>query len=132
MRDELAMRGVARSRVMFEEQGRHTRDQAVNCFRLLKGEKQPCVLLVSSPAHIRRSVWAFEKAGFTNVAAVAAFDGEYETDLRFETPELKGRAVPDVGQSLLVRYGLWANLATEAQVLREYSAMLYYKAFGWI
>lgn len=133
IRDELAMRGVARQRVIFEDKGRHTREQAVNCFKLLgAASRQPSVLIVTSPEHVRRGLLSFRKAGFTNAAGTAAMDAPIETDLRFKTDELKNRPLPDVGQSLMVRYKFWNNVQIEGRILRELSALAYYKLLGWI
>ncbi len=133
MREELVMRGVARPRIIFEDKGRHTREQAVNCFGLLHaGGRQPAVLIVTSPEHMRRCLLSFRKAGFTNVAGSATVDAVVEADLRFKTEELKNRHVPDVGQSMMIRYQFWNTVQIEGRVLRELSALAYYKLLGWI
>lgn len=133
MRDELVMRGVARSRIMFEDKGRHTHAQAVNCFSLFRAaEHQPSVVIVTSPEHLRRCLKSFLKAGFTNVSGAAVYDVPVEADLRFQTAELKGKHVPDVGQSMMMRYQFWTNLELEARCLHECVALAYYKLLGWI
>lgn len=133
MRDELAMRGVAKTRLMAEDKGRHTREQADNCLKLLHvASNQPPVLVVTSPEHMRRALRSFQKAGFTNVHGSAAFPEAVEVDLRFETPELKAKHVPDVGESLTLRYAFWDNLGLEVRCLRELVALGYYKLLGWI
>ena len=133
MRDELVMRGVAKQRLLAEDKGRHTREQADNCLKLLHlASNQPPVLLVSSPEHVRRALRSFQKAGFTNVHGAAAFPEAVEVDLRFETPELKAKHVPDVGESLTLRYRFWDNLGLEVRCLREFAALGYYKLMGWI
>lgn len=133
MRDELVLRGVAKDRILFEDQGRHTREQAVNCFkRFAASGPQPAVVVVTSPEHLRRCLLSFRKAGFTNVSGAAAFDVPVEADLRFETEELKGRHLPDVGQSLTIRYRFWTNLILEARCLHELVALAYYRMLGWI
>lgn len=133
MREELVMRGVARQRVLFEDKGRHTHEQAVNCFKLLRAaERQPAVLLVTSPEHMKRSLLSFQKAGFTNVSGSAAQAVSVEADLRFTADGAKANPVPDVGQSLMIRYQFWNNIGIEARVLREWAALAYYRAQGWI
>lgn len=133
MRAELTMRGVARPRVIFEDKGRHTREQAVNCFRLFNAtNRQPAVLIVSSTEHVRRCLLSFRKAGFTNVAGRAATAEAVEADLRFDTAELKDKPLPDVGQNLVIRYRFWTNLEIEAKCLHEFAALAYYKLLGWI
>lgn len=133
MKAELVLRGVAKTRVMAEDKGRHTREQAVNCFKLFAASnRQPAVLIVSSTEHVRRCLLSFRKAGFTNVAGRAAMAEAVETDLRFETAELKDKPVPDIGNNLLLRYRFWTNLELEAKCLHEFVALLYYKMLGWI
>ncbi len=133
MRDELVMRGVAKNRIMFEDKGRHTHEQAMNCFTLFRAaEHQPAVVVVTSPEHLRRCLMSFRKAGFTNVSGAAAYDVPVEADLRFSTTELKGKHIPDVGQSLMIRYQFWTNLELEARCLHEFAALAYYRLLGWI
>lgn len=133
MREELVMRGVARQRVIFEDKGRHTREQAMNCFKLLRaGERQPAVLLVTSPEHMKRSLLSFRKAGFANVSGSSAQSASVDAELRFKTEELKTDKLPDVGQSLMARYQFWNNIVVETKVLREWSALTYYALLGWI
>ena len=133
MREELVMRGVAKQRILFEDKGRHTHEQAVNCFKMLHAaEHQPAVLIVTSPEHVRRSLLSFRKAGFTNAAGSAADAEALEVDLRFTTDELKNKPVPDVGQSLLIRYTFWNSVLVEGKVIHEFAALAYYKLLGWI
>lgn len=133
MRDELVLRGVARPRVLFEDKGRNTREQAVNSFQLLRAaERQPAVLVVTSPEHMRRSLLSFRKAGFTRVAGAAARDANVEADLRIRNEGPARTKAPDIGRSLLLRYQFWGNLGIEGRVLHELVALSYYKLRGWI
>ena len=124
---ELVLRGVAAERITQEGHGRHTREQAVAVWKMVGGRAPPAVLVVSSPEHIRRSVLAFRKAGFTEVRGVGAQAQRLEADLRLAD----GRWF-DLARTTLVRYHIWEGLLTQVKVLREAAALAYYKVQGWI
>lgn len=132
MKKELEMRGINTDRISFEAEGTNTRAQAMNCQGLIK--MQNSVLLVSSPEHMRRAVLCFKKAGFEKVNALPAFENAIEADLSFDDDELGGNTllVPDVGQSISVRYQVWNHLKYEILIARELVAISYYKVRGWI
>ncbi len=128
---ELMFRGVDRSRIVQEGRGRHTREQAVNAWALVGGPgKDPALLVVSSPDHVRRSVLAFRRAGFARVAGAGAFGQDLQADLRL--PDEPGSTLPNPAHSILLRYRLWENLGMELDVFRELTALLYYRVRGWI
>jgi uncharacterized SAM-binding protein YcdF (DUF218 family) len=132
MKKELELRGVETKRISFENKGTNTRGQAMNCQGLIK--MQNPVLLVTSPEHMRRAVLCFKKAGFEKVNALPAFENAVEADLSFKDDELGGNTllVPDVGQSINMRYQLWNHLKYEILIARELAALSYYKVRGWI
>ena len=55
-----------------------------------------------------------------------------ETDLRFQTVELEKKHLPDIGQSMMIRYKFWNSIGVEGRVLRELFALSYYRMLGWI
>jgi len=132
MKDELVVRGVSPGRIQFENEGTNTRSQALNCKKRLNINEP--VLLVTSPEHARRSVLSFQKVGFTKVNALPAFEDAAEADFSFNDDELGGNKtfVPDVGQSMSVRYQLWNHLKYEITIARELMALTYYRLRGWI
>jgi len=132
MKKELEIRGIAGDKIQFENEGTNTRAQALNCQRLVK--MQSPVLLVTSPEHMRRSVLCFQKVGFEKVNALPAFENAVEADLSFDDDKLGGRRtlVPDVGESINMRYQLWNHLKYEILIAREMMALTYYKLRGWI
>lgn len=132
MQKELQLRGISAGRIFFENMGTNTRAQAINCSGLLE-QKSP-VLLVTSPEHMRRAVMCFQKVGFNKVDGLPAFENATEADLTFKDDELGGNKllVPDVGQSISVRYQLWNHLKYEIIFLREIAALTYYRLRGWI
>ena len=133
--DELVLRGVDASRILFEPEGTNTRSQALK-LKFFDGTmltKKP-ILLVTSPEHMRRAVLSFRKAGFEYVNALPAFENALEADLKFTDDELGGNKllVPDVGKSISFRYQFWNHLKYEILVAREMAAMVYYKMRAWI
>lgn len=132
MKKELEIRGVNSIKIGFENEGTNTRAQALNCQRFVK--MQSPILLVTSPEHMRRAVLSFQKAGFEKVSALPAFENATEADLSFDDDKLGGRktVVPDVGESINLRYQLWNHLKYEILIAREMAALSYYKLRGWI
>jgi uncharacterized SAM-binding protein YcdF (DUF218 family) len=132
MKKELEIRGISSSKIGFENEGTNTRAQALNCQRYIK--MQSPILLVTSPEHMRRAVLCFQKVGFEKVNALPAFENATEADLAFDDDKLGGNKtfVPDVGESINMRYQLWNHLKYEILIAREIVALTYYKLRGWI
>lgn len=124
---ELMVRGVEAGRIRQEGQGRHTREQAVQVWDMVGGKHPPAVLVVSSPEHVRRSVLAFRRAGFPDVAGAGTRSQALEADL-----SLSGGGLPNPAETTLVRYRVWENLIVQIRVLREGVALAYYWIKGWI
>lgn len=132
MKKELELRGLKPGRITFENKGTNTRAQALNCQGIIK--MQSPVLLVTSPEHMRRAVLCFRKAGFEKVNALPAFENATEANLAFRDDELGGNTIliPDVGQSINMRYQVWNHLKYEILFAREITALAYYRLRGWI
>lgn len=129
---ELVSRGVKNSQIYFENRGSNTRSQALECKQLIN--LKTSILLVTSPEHMRRAVLSFQKAGFTKVNALPAFENASEADFSYKDDELGGRktVIPDMGNNTQVRYQLWNHLKYEIIIAREFAALGYYKIRGWI
>jgi uncharacterized SAM-binding protein YcdF (DUF218 family) len=126
--------GVDSSRIILEAEGLNTRHQALLVRKIYEQSRisEPMVI-VSSPEHICRSVLSFEKVGFNKVSGQPASEVVLETDLRIKSKKLGGNnGVPDVGDSLSIRYKFWDYLQNEIIVLREYMAITYYWLRGWV
>ena len=118
MRDELVMRGVPAKSIRLESAAVNTHEQAVNVAKLLGPAALTSeVRIVTSGWHLRRSIECFRKTGFTNAHIEGA---------------LSVSAEADVGGGTFLRYGLWANLSSGVEFLREGLAVLAYKARGWM
>lgn len=151
MRGELILRGVAPQRILVEDSGTNTRAQAILIGELIRdqgsvirdnpirhpGSRIPYrvsrILLITSPEHLYRAVLVFRKAGFENVDGLPAFESDIESDISFTAKKLGGRRwVPDVGESITLRYQFWTQLQYEILILREWMAIAYYWVNGWI
>ena len=132
MEKELRLRAVE-SAVFFENKGTNTRAQALLIKKMLQNNINRRLVIVSSPEHIYRAVRSFQKIGFVNVGGMPAFERDLEMPLEFNSEKLGGKDyLPDVGSSNQLRYQFWNHLQYEIILLREYSAILYYKIQSWI
>jgi uncharacterized SAM-binding protein YcdF (DUF218 family) len=132
---ELVSKGIDPQRIMYEQVGTNTRQEALCVNKLNHGELiGKAILLVSSPEHMRRAILTFQKVGFTRVSALPAFESALEADLIFKDDELGGRKipVPNIGGSITARYQFWNHLKYEILIAREMAALSYYWLRGWI
>ena len=126
MANELILKGVDSLRIKFEPIGFNTWSQAVNVGKMFGEQKSKIsLLIVTSPEHVYRAVKTYEKVGFLNVSSSAAFEKPIDEDKLKSEKEMK-----DV--NLSARYNMWSYLNYELLVLREYTAIAYYKLRGWI
>jgi uncharacterized SAM-binding protein YcdF (DUF218 family) len=134
MENELVSSGIQTNRIIIECEGLNTRDQALRAYELYKnGSFNEPLVIVSSPEHIYRTVLSFEKVGFKEVSGRPAMEAMLETDLKLKNRKLGGNeTIPDVGNSISIRYKFWDYLKYEIIVAREYFAIAYYKMKGWI
>jgi uncharacterized SAM-binding protein YcdF (DUF218 family) len=86
------------------------------------------VLLITSPEHMYRSIKTFEDVGFTDIAGNATFEKPLDEDKVKGKGKARGKEVENLG----FRYNMWSYLQYEIIVLREYTAIAYYKLKGWI
>jgi len=130
---ELIIRGVDSSRIIYENEGTNTRWEALNVKRRFYPNSTPSILLVTSPAHMFRSVKSFQKVGFNPVGGMASFGKANEEDLFFNSNDLGGnKQIPEMGEQINLRYKIWARMHIQISVFREYLAISYYWLMGWI
>lgn len=136
LKDELILRGIKAERIVWEDRGRNTREQALRLRDMLYADgADPIVLLVTSPAHLKRSMLTFRKAGFTQIFAVTEFGVSIKTDLEYDDQDLGSNPIvpmPDIGSNVILRYHFWNNLGLEARLVHEWAALVYYRLMGWI
>jgi uncharacterized SAM-binding protein YcdF (DUF218 family) len=126
MAKELILKGVDSARIKYEPLGYNTHSQAVNIGKMNDVDKKSMsVLIVTTPEHMYRTVRTFQKAGFANVGGIPAFEKPVDEKKLENEKEMK-----DVNLSF--RYNMWSYLNYELLVLREYTAIVYYKLRGWI
>lgn len=153
MRDELIHRGIAEERILVEDSGTNTRAQALRVREMILdagcripdtgfgmkdtipriAHRASRILLITSPEHLYRAVLTFRNVGFDEVDGLPTFGSDIECDLSFSSKKLGGRKwVPDVGESITLRYQFWTQLQYEILILREWMAIGYYWLMGWI
>ena len=132
MKQELVIRGVEPDRVRMEAVGNNTHNEVLEIKKMIP-DSTSCLLIVTSPEHLYRSVKCFQKEGFLNIGGHAAFERTLEIDLLMGN-ELKGidEAIPEIGDNIQIRYRFWNHLQFEVIVFREYVAIAYYWLKGWI
>jgi uncharacterized SAM-binding protein YcdF (DUF218 family) len=129
MAHELMIRGVDSSRIQYEPEGFNTRSQALNVAEMFKESREKMtVVLITSPEHMYRSVLCFQKAGFKTVGGVPAFEKPLEEKKIKDKLKSSDRRVKNLG----LRYNVWSYLQYELLVMKEYTAIAYYKLKGWI
>jgi uncharacterized SAM-binding protein YcdF (DUF218 family) len=126
---ELIVHGVDSLRISYEPLGFNTHSQALNIADnwsafLNKGG----VLIVTSPEHMYRAVRTFRKAGFARVGGLPTFEKPPDAE---KIKDKEKSSDPRV-KSLALRYNMWSYLNYELIVMREYTAILYYRAKSWI
>ncbi len=160
MKKELILHGISKERIFLEDSGTNTRAQALRVLKIIsnieqrisnierknvkpdsiqyskfniRNSKFTSILIVTSPEHMLRAVLTFKKAGFMKVDGLPAFEQAIAADITFNARKLGGQIfIPDVGNSIMLRYQFWTQLQYEILILREYTALAYYKVSGWI
>lgn len=131
---EMILRGIEKSKILYETEGKNTRGQALMLATgILKNELNNPITIVTAPEHMTRAVKSFRKCGFTQVSGLPIFENALESDLTYDDKNLKGnKMAPSIGNNMQLRYQFWSHLKLEVIVLREYFALSYYKLRGWI
>lgn len=125
MAHELIIRGIDSLRIFYEPQGYNTRSQVVNIGKMFNHKNDIPILIVTTPEHMYRSVKAFRKVGFYNVGGLPAFEKPVDEIKLYDVDQKES-------QNIALRYNMWSYLYYEILVLREYTAIFYYKLKGWI
>lgn len=133
MTREVVWRGIDAERIDVLMGGRNTREQALQV-----AQSDPLLLelttaLVTAPENMYRSLEAFRRVGATRIDGAPAFDHALTDDLRYIHGQIGGKAyVPDVSDSMDLRYNFWNRIKLEITCLREYVAIVYYRLNGWM
>jgi len=133
---ELAMRGVEWSRMVREPKGRNTREQAKEVYQIIfsRGSvDQTIVGVVTSPEHMRRTWFAFKRAGFQHLIALPSWPEAISADLSYIESDLDAPTLGGlVGGNAMIKYRFWDNLGILIKCARETAAMMYYRLMGWV
>lgn len=115
LKEALLELGVPDSAILPEAESRNTHEEAVYVKKLMEEKGIPRnIILVTSAAHMRRSVPIFTKAGFRVIPAPADFLAE------------------DSGLSWYYFLPSVEVLMLSTQAIREWIGIAAYKAFGWM
>lgn len=123
--------GVDSSRFMFETKGTNTHSQACEIRLLIENYEQKSLLIVSSPEHIHRCILTFKKCGFQYVGGLPTFEASFSNDLLLTEKERR-KKIKEIGRSVSMRYNMWNYLHLQIAILREFTALGYYKVKGYI
>jgi uncharacterized SAM-binding protein YcdF (DUF218 family) len=114
--------GLPPEAVRLEPKSRNTYEHPIRLLSLDLGNPRPlkstALLLVTSPYSARRARLVFQKAGFTAIRVVTSY-GELDSDSHFESSG-------GLGLRMMTRFSMVLVAA------REWAALVYYKAHGWI
>jgi uncharacterized SAM-binding protein YcdF (DUF218 family) len=116
--------GVPRQVMWLETTSRNTHENAVNSRAILEAKGIQRIILVTSAAHMPRSIALFRKQGFDVIPAPSDFSA---TQAEFDRLKTGG-----VGTWLLSMLPSAGNLSLVSGLLKEYIGMLVYKLYGWI
>ncbi|MBS4062818.1 MAG: YdcF family protein [Bacteroidetes bacterium] len=130
MINELLRWGIDSERILSEKKGTNTFTQAVNIKQIAERNSSK-ILIITSPEHMYRSILTFRKAGFETVSGVATFENPFDEELLIEEP-VKGKRNSEPERNLNLRYNMWSYLQYEIIVMREFTAITYYKIMGYI
>lgn len=129
----LILLGTDSTRIRLENQGRNTRQQALNIIKKWPFLATKPILLITSPEHMYRSINTFKKAGFKLIGGEPCFEFSLESDLNYNDNQLGGRKLLlSVGNKKNLRYQFWNHLKYEILVVREKVAYFYYFLRGWV
>lgn len=127
---ELLKRGIAAERILAETKGTNTFTQAEGIMKIIN-DPNVSLVIVSSPEHIYRCIKTFKKQGFLNVNGLPTFE-QSTNDGVFYSEKEKKTGKREMERNLMLRYNMWSYLQYEIILLREYTALGYYKLRGYI
>lgn len=128
---QMTLMGVDSNRFIFESKGTNTYTQVMEIREMLSDKENNRLLIVSSPEHIRRCMLTFRKSGFEHVGGLPTFEAAFSIDLLL-TEEEKEKSIQPIDRRVAVRYNMWNYLNLQIAILREFTALGYYKLKGYI
>ena len=134
IKQELIGRGIDSSRIFLETEGKNSREEALKVIKISPRIIHEKCVIVTSPEHMRRSILCFRKAGYKYLGGEPTFNANGPSDLIYSDKHLGGRntiPLPDVGESIQLRYQFWNHLRYQILCYRELVALVWYKLHGW-
>lgn len=124
MAELLDFLGVPLDAITLENESLNTYENALNTRKILERKGIERIILVTSAAHMPRSVGLFEKQGFEVIPAPTDFT---VTEQGWENLKRGGLAT-----QLLALLPSAGNLALTTQMLKEYLGIIIYQFNGWL
>lgn len=131
---ELYQQGIDSTRILFAIEGTNTRGQAIDIKEnWIPNPEKHAVLLITSPIHTYRSYKVFKALNFKKIKTFATFENDISISLTYDSDSIGGKKhLPNIGNNTQIRYQFWNHLKYEIALLREYTAIIYYKIQGWL
>ncbi len=115
---------VPRDAIWLEPTSRNTYENAANSWEILQPKGIRRIILVTSAAHMPRSVALFERQGFEVIPA--------PTDFRVTQPTWEGMKSASLPVQLLNLFPSADNLVQTTAALKEYFGLFIYRLRGWL
>jgi uncharacterized SAM-binding protein YcdF (DUF218 family) len=133
IKQELIVRGIDSSRIFLEMEGKNSREEALKVIKIFPKIIHENCVIVTSPEHMRRSILCFKKAGYKYLGGEPTFNVSGPSNLLYSDKNLGGRNIPlpEVGESIQLRYQFWNHLRYQVLCYRELVAIVWYKIRGW-
>ena len=133
MKEFLINYGIDSLKIFFEPSGKNTRQQVLKIAQKFPETIKSKNVIITSPEHMRRSILVFKKAGYVNIGGISTFETNISINLSYKTKKIGGKKyIPDIGNSISLRYDIWNYIIYEIKSMREFIALAYYKLQGWI
>jgi uncharacterized SAM-binding protein YcdF (DUF218 family) len=124
---------TAKTKILFENKGTNTRSQALfikENLNISLGEK---ILIITAPENMYRTICTFKKIGYQYLGGLPTFEKNFQISLNFDADKTGVKNwIPNVGKGTQLRYQFWNHWIYEIKILREYTAIIYYKLNDWI
>jgi uncharacterized SAM-binding protein YcdF (DUF218 family) len=120
----LEMLGVPRSAIQYEQGSKNTYESAVASWNMLATQDIRHIILVTSAAHMHRSLGVFLRQGFEVIPAPTDYtvtQADWEAAQKADLPALLLDLLPSA-----------SNLSITTRTLKEYLGLFIYKLQGWL
>jgi len=124
MASVLAMLGVPPEAIWIENESLNTYENALFCRKILEEKGFHRIILVTSAAHMPRSVALFQKQGFEVIPA--------PTDFTITQADWQRLVEPNLPAQLIRLIPSAENLYATSIFLKEYLGMFIYRLRGWL